>query len=82
MSTKRSSENTNGDAANINELIKAAEDGNALAQADLASSYITGTHGVQTNFKEAIKLYRKSVEQDCPQGCCGCLLYTSPSPRD
>lgn len=49
-------------AANIDELKKAAEQGDAKAQFNLGGCYAFG-NGVEKNLCEAVKWYRKAAEQ-------------------
>ena len=49
-------------AANIDELKKAAEQGDAQAQYNLGICYANG-NGVEKNFSEAVKWWRKAAEQ-------------------
>ena len=49
-------------AANIDELKKAAEQGDAQAQYNLGNCYAFGK-GVEKNLSEAVKWYRKAAEQ-------------------
>ncbi|GHV06701.1 hypothetical protein FACS189416_7410 [Bacteroidia bacterium] len=48
--------------ATVEELIAAAESGNAAAQNKLGSMYYYG-EGVPTDYHEAVRWYRKSAEQ-------------------
>ncbi|GHV04889.1 hypothetical protein FACS189416_3840 [Bacteroidia bacterium] len=48
--------------ATVEELIAAAESGNAAAQNKLGSMYCYG-EGVPTDYREAVKWYRKSADQ-------------------
>ncbi len=66
-------------AANIDELKKAAEQGDAQAQCNLGNCYALGK-GVEKNLREAVKWYRKAAEQgdalaQCNLGACYDLGY-------
>jgi TonB family protein len=56
------SQNKQKPSAMIQRLIKAAEKGNAMSQFQLANAYLEG-RGVQQNYVEAAKWYRKAAEQ-------------------
>ena len=70
---------------------KAAEQGHTEAQYDLGVMYTEGK-GVDVNYKKAFEWFEKAAEQGYADAQCylgvmyerghGCLLYTSPSPRD
>ncbi|MDR0823371.1 MAG: sel1 repeat family protein [Endomicrobium sp.] len=60
-------------------LKKSAEQGNALAQAHLARTYLYG-YGTKQNFQEALKWSKKSAEQDnCEGQCVLGLIYCCDS---
>ena len=56
-------------AANIDELKKAAEQGDADAQCNLGLCYAFG-YGVEKNLSEAVKWWRKAAEQGYAQAQC------------
>ena len=56
-------------AANIDELKKAAEQGDAQAQCNLGLCYAFG-YGVEKNLSEAVKWWRKAAEQGYAQAQC------------